>query len=742
MTAFKPCIFYHNSLNLNMPARVSLKISLLLFLGGLLCAVGMAFLFNYILSGPKLGRHYDFLLKYKTPVVSREILVIETDEYIEGSEFFTVLMTLTELEASQLILTGRLSPSATPITLTEADIRRRFIEEFAIVGSNIRNIFEGIRLGYVTPNQAPGFVEQVVQSAEQSRDRLITAIIDRDEDLLRSVAVFGNYLDAYSKPKLDNDGKLRRVKPVETESSFEHPVYLNIRSRYAVSQIETADRRQILWLRGHDGKNLDILLDNDGNIITQWNTGFRRIDFELFKRYEDADYAMLGALAAANELKVFSRTSPEKIPLFLGEYAQVLLDDLIKSPNNENRSAWVAARANYFKSLEDFFSSSAEANIIGEYEELIADMYSSDTQLDNLITAKNDLMQVFVIMNEIYSELYFCYSILKEELGLSLCIMGPEVNAEYSALLANVLITGSHIKPVKNTFTLFFSITASLVILIIIFLMRPVILIAVGTVLSILSAAIFSGIFIFYSYWIDPLIVLGSSFIACFVLFYCKSAYLNYRAHSFRSAYRTAVSKDALRRLINYGRPGLSEVNNCYAAVIAIKDSNLFGREDHENTKDAGRMKKAFYSMVKKAVFNAGGVIAGYEGDTVLACFGSPLELQPRLTTHKWSEYGEPLAKSYHPVDKVCALARQLLQNEKITWRFGIDAGECSFTWSPETGFSVSGRPAVRARILAARTIRAGVRALITESVRDKIQQDGQKIGVIQNEAIFEFIYS
>jgi hypothetical protein len=398
---------------------------------------------------------------------------------------------------------------------------------------------------------------------------------------------------------------------------------------------------------------LDITLDNDGNIITPGERAFRRVDIGLFRKYEEAGIEMLDLLAQANELKVFSKVLPEQIPLFLGEYAGALLEDLIKSPNNENRSAWITARSNYFKSLKDFFDSPAETNLISGYEELIADTDSSKkTELDYLIAAKNELMNVFALMREVYAELSSSQSTLKEELGLSLCIMGHEPNVKYSAMLANALITGSHIKPVQPRYVIYFSIAAVFVILIIIFMMRPVVLLIIGLLFSVLSAAVSSGVFIFYSYWIDPVIVFGSSFVSIFVLFYCKNAYLNYRARTFRSAYRTAVSKDVLRRLIYYGKPGLSEINVSYAAVIAIKDTNLFVKEDKEVSKDLSRMKKVFYSLAKKILFNAGAVIAGYEGDTILACFGSPLELQPKLTAHKWADDGQPIAKSYHPADK------------------------------------------------------------------------------------------
>jgi hypothetical protein len=717
-----------------MSAQISLKNSLLMLLAGVAFSTGMAFLLSFLFSGPKLGAHYDFLLGYKPPVVSNEILIIDTDEFVEGGDFFSVLMTLTEMEASNLILTGRLSPSTTPITVNETEIRRRFSEEYAIAGSNIRNLFEGIRMGYVTARQAPVFVERLVEITEQGRDRLLAALIDRDEDLIRSVAVFGNFLEGYTKIQVDNDGKLRRVMPIDMESSVEHPVYFSLKNRYAVSQIETADELKILWLRGHDGKNIDIPLDRDGNIITAWNCNFSRIDIDLFRRYQEAGYNLHDIFEQANELGVFSSTLPEQSPLFLGDYAQELLDELLRAPDAENRTAWIASRADYFKSLNAYFTGSAEAEIIGAYEDLIMDMDPSRRELENLINTKNELESVFALMRETYNELSALHSELKNNLTMSLCIMGPSPNAEYSALLANTLITGSHIKPVSNRYVIFWSILISFIILLIVFTMRPLLLLILGSALCVLSALIYSGIFIFYSYWLDPVVVFGSSLTGMLVVFYCRFIYLNIRTRNFRNAYRTAVPKNILANLINSGRPRLSEITVAFASVIVIKDINLLNKESREKPDDAGKLRKAFFSLAKKAVFNAGAIIAGYEGDSVIACFGSPLETQPSLATHKWSEEGEPIAKSYHPIDKACSFVRRLLKNEKITWRFGIDAGECTFSWAAETGFTVNGRPAVRARILAAKTSPFHVRALISDSVRAKLELVGHNIEPLKDD--------
>jgi len=708
-----------------MPALISVKKSLFMFLGGLVCAIGTAFLINFVLSGPKLGVHYDFLLKFRSPpAVPREILLIKTDEFVEGSDLFTVLMTLTEMDAANLIQTGIVSHVSSPVTVTEAEIRRRFNDEYVLLGTNIRKLFEGIRMGSVSPRDAPSYVERLVGLTEYGKDRLLAALVDRDEDLIRSVSVFGSYLEVDTKPLFDKDGKIRRVRPVDTQASFEHPVYQSLKGRFTAAQIETSGLGDILWLRRSDGSEVDIVLDRDGNIITAWDCDFRVVDIALFREYEEAQRTMRSALAEADKLGAFSRALADQSPLFHYEYALVLQNELLRSPSAENRIAWRAARANFLKSLNDFLNSPAEMNLVNGYERLIADIDSSKREeISALVNMRGELTQSFAKMREEYAKLSELRSKLEEEIAMSFCIMGPDENARYSALLANVLITGSHTIPVYDRYVLFWSIIASFIILIIIFMLRPWLVLFLGSLLSFLSSAVFGCFFVFYSLWFDPLIVLGSSLAGTLVVFICKCVYLQTRARSFRTAYGTAVSKRNLQAAILSGSPQLSDVNVSFSAVIAIKDISLLSKEHRERSYNAGKSRKAFFASVKKTVFNFGAVIAGYEGDTILVCFGSPLD------------------NAANPVTKACALVRELLNGEKTSWRLGIDAGECTFLWSPETGFSVNGRSVVRAKILASKTVRFNVRALITDSIRGKISYDGKQIGALYDgrDAFYEF---
>jgi hypothetical protein len=682
----------------------------------------MAFFANFLLSDPKLGFHYDFLLSRKIPSpVSQEILIIDTGEYIETSDIFSVLITLTEMDASNLILTGKMSPSSSPVTITEAEIRRRFADEYSILGANIRNLFEAIRSGSVSPVLAPGYVERLVELSEQGRDRLLTALIDRDEDLLRSVTLFGSFIEADVKPVFDSDGKLKRVKPVDIETSFEHPVYSYLKHRFADSQIETGDQGKILWLKKFNGDEINIPFDKNGNVITPVNSGFRTVDISLFRKYDEADRAMRAALSQANEAGAFSQMLPEKSPFYTGDYALMLREEMLKTPDSEKKDAWIMARNNYFRGLDEFLNGQAEMILVSGYNDVILDEAALDEEgLAVLAGMRDELSRSFALMRDEYNKLISLHDKLREELVLSFCIMGTEGYAQYSAILANVMITNGYITPAYDRAVLFWSITAAFIVLLMTFLLQPVTQLICGVSLSVIASAVFGCVFVFHLYWIDPVIVLSSSLFGTFVVFYLKYAGLKYRSLRFRTAYGTAVSKDVLKELIILGRPRLSEVNVNTAAVIAIKDNNLLNEEENEDPQNAGKKRKNFFSFVKDAAYASGAVITGFEGDTVLVCFGSPLD------------------KTFDPAKKACAFVRKLLNGEKTNWRFGIDFGECTFFWTAESGYSVYGHPAVNARILVSKTSQLISRALISETVKKNINVNLVKTDTLNEKPVYE----
>ena len=662
-----------------------------------------------------MGPIYDFFLSQRQPLpVSREILIINTDEFVESSDIFNVLMTMTEMEASNLIVTAKVAGSSSPVTGSEPEIRLRFSDEYDLLSANIRNLFDAIRSGLISPVQAPIYVESLIGLTEQSRERLLSVLIERDEDLIRSAAVFGNYLEAGTEPLFDSDGILRRVQPVELESQMEHPVYRVLKQHYAAAEINHTEEGLVLHLRGFDGKEIKIPLDKNGNIITGGQGGsFRRINITLFREYEEAGRVMRSLLKEANELGALSQILPEYSPLYLDDYTADLRQELLRAPDNEKRSTWKASRSVYFKSLEDYLYGPAEMILIRGYEEVIADEQElGEEGLAMLAGMRNNIIASFYAMREQHSELVRLHSRLADELASSFCIIGTQGSAEYSAHLANALITGGHIKHANDRYALYWSFAAVFIILLIIFRLRLSLLLITGLNFSALGAGIFGWSFIINGYWIDPVIILGSSAAGTLVIFFCKLTCMIRRTRRFRSAYGAVVSGDVLKDLICSGKPQPSEITAGSAVVVAIKDTRLLTAEDQEKPGEAGGAQKLFFSAAKEHIFKADGVISGYEKDTVYACFGSPLNID-----------------ADDPVNKAYIMIKELLHDEKASfWCFGMDIGECTFSWSPETGFTANGRPVVRAKILVLKTVQFKKRALVSNDVRDRINIDGKDI--------------
>jgi class 3 adenylate cyclase len=205
----------------------------------------------------------------------------------------------------------------------------------------------------------------------------------------------------------------------------------------------------------------------------------------------------------------------------------------------------------------------------------------------------------------------------------------------------------------------------------------------------------------------------------------------------------------------------LTEINIARAAIIAVHDPSLAAKQDRASPLEAAKMTAEFQRAVSLVFIRAGAAITGCEGDTVFACFGSSLERVYLERTKNETQYGDdPKAHSnHHPAAKAIGFITELLnqknennfaQSKKAVtdtsscaaWRFGIDCGDCAFSWSKESGYTANGRPVVRARILAALTSRYQAQVLITDAVREKIVQPVRKLNALgKNGEAGEYFY-
>jgi hypothetical protein len=739
-----------------MPSFISKKRSLVLLLCSWCIALSIILLLNYALAGPRLGLIYDILLTFRSPPpISREILLIETDEVIESADYSSVLMALSEMGASDLLVEVPLLGTGSGMAESGLEFSYRINDEFNLLGRNIRSLFDAIRLGLVSPAESPSYVENLVELAERGRDRLNAAIIRQDEagsaSAAQSAAVFGRAIAAldlrdvpadipwYSRPQPDRDGKIRRIAPVE------HIVYHALKSRWEKSALELTETGPVLvnnFEVQDEKKEYRFPLDKDRNILIEkqksGKNDFRRVTLNHFRDYDQTGRTLARMLKDAEALGVYTETAPERMPLILFNYAETLKEELLKTPDMIKRSRWINARAEYIAALDEFLYGSSEMILVNGYEMLIATEGLDEKGVARLQALRDEMIQSFIAMREKYREHVSLRTELADAANASFCIMGPAFYASgagnvpgsstlyVSALLANTLLTGRCITPVESRYIIILSIIASFIVLACIHTLRPILLLILGLIATLLCGAAFGAHFIINAYWIDPFIPMAACLMGTLFMAVSRFCIGYSRMLRFRLAYGPAVSNDMLKRLLKAGRPLLAEIICAQAAIIAVKNPGMSGKEDRgkpfETAKAAAEFREEFSRIFKRK----GALVLGFENDIALACFGSPPERVCR------NEALHPAARAVNCIGEI------LKENLSTQWCFGIESGECAFSWSARTGYAANGHPVVRARLLASLALRYQVRAVIGESAKESSDILARKISSFAGENFYK----
>jgi class 3 adenylate cyclase len=759
-----------------------IRLSIALFAAG-----GAALILNLFLSGPRLGPWYDFLLRYRSaPPVSREILLIETgdsgggairDHIIDAPVLTSILLSMIELDASSLIIQAPvlgLSPGGAE---GEAEILLRFDGEFALLGRNIRNLFEAIRVGSIPPADSGRYVEDLVDLAERGKERLVDALARRDGEGMirfeRAARAFGRVRQAgdlnlgfirnsetgktlpaappgYSRIRLDGDGAFRRIAPVIHEgdrarrgrtgragegAGTVHVVYGLFRDHYRDFGIENTPGGAVLRNTAvTGGEEIRVPLDKGGALILESPRGredFRRIGLAAFSEYDKEDRALRRLLGEAEIRGIYQSLEPENYPSLRYDYALSLREDMLEDPGPAKKTRWVEARKAYFKGLEDFLYSPVETKLVTGYEELIASGEIDGEGVLRLTGLRDELIAAFSALRDQHRRLLAARKNLETALSSALCILGPPnpgppppprlpTDTEASAIFANALLTGRFVIPGTGRFLLLASLGCALFCLLCVRRAGPLPTLLLGLSLAALAAGGFSYGFIRSSRWIDPLAPAGSSAAGVIASALCALAIKRRFVRDFTAAYGPSVSGKRLKHLLRQGFPRPEERIVLKAAVVAVRGSALTGREDREAPPAAAAAVEQFRETAARLIREAGGTVAGTGGDLVLGAFGSPLE-EGRWKGRRDKKGREP-AEAGNPAARAAQFVREALKRPGLeTWRFGIDAGECAFTASALGGYCAFGHPAVRARILAGLASRYKARLLISRSAGESV---------------------
>jgi hypothetical protein len=202
-------------------------------------------------------------------------------------------------------------------------------------------------------------------------------------------------------------------------------------------------------------------------------------------------------------------------------------------------------------------------------------------------------------------------------------------------------------------------------------------------------------------------------------------------AARFRSAYGPRMESGYLRRLIQAGRPFPSETVIMNAAIVAVRNGELSGRENRIGPEESAAAAAAFREAALGLFGGSGAVMTGVEGDLAMFALGSPLERQALKMTKKGRSYDDNdtapdspgAGTAASPGARAAALALDVLHNapQAGSWRFAVDSGECCFSWSAASGYTASGPAAVTARVLSNLCSRYKTRLMISGRVAGKL---------------------
>jgi hypothetical protein len=708
----------------------------------LLCALGM----TRILTGPRLGSLYDFLSGCRrSPPVSGEITLIETDPrkefftryFIEPETAASVLISLMEIDAASLILQVPVAGLSSGIAGNAAELSFRFDEEFGLLEGNILNLFEAIRLGSIPPEKAGAYVEELLNLSEQGKERLLSSLLPREETRAfeKAAAAFGRVWETNRTGTAaftpDPDGVLRRMAPVFlAKGELEHPVYTALKDRYEQPAIEhTADGLILRLVKPGDGGTLFLPLDKNGALLVEKpgkTRDFKRVPLSLILDYEEADKELYRVLKAADSLGIYGGVSPEKHPPVLYEYAFSLREELLREPGEGKKRRWIESREQYFISLEDFCYGPGEMALVSAYEERIASEAPESAGIQPLRDRRDELIRSFRDIREKYNVLAEKRETLKFLFYGSFCVLGPggtgtpgePTETEASAILANSLLSGSVIGAAVPRHIMFWSLVSAGILCFCLLKLEPLPSLGIGFLLSLFIGAVFSGSFILSAYWIDPLI----PFTAAVGATLASTVFVLIMDHRFaehiRGVYGNTIPPAYFKTLLRAGSPRGLEAAVVSAAVIAVRNEPLALRESQGDPREAAQDGAAFREELSQWCLKAGGIMAGWEGDTAIIVFGSPPERMVRKIR------GEP---SYDegglsPVTPAIKFLHVLLKETPRgrAWFFGMDVGECAFIPIAGSGYQVYGPAASCSRLLSRLAPRYKVPILVTRAVQEK----------------------
>ncbi len=760
-----------------------IKKSLIRIVCSIILGVPFGVFLIWIFSGPRLGFFYDFLMsRRKVPKISTELILIDTAQnsgsanVVDPALIASVLLTLTEVDAGPVVIQTPVLGISPGGAGKDREIITQVTDEFNRIEQNIQNLFQGIRTGSISPLESEQYVGDLIDLIDRGKNRLVYSVSEKElagvhffekavqikehvwmrED--SRVAVYqpqaGGETDPqsartrwYTGYRPDPDGVLRRIAPVihlEDGNDSSYLMYAAVKDRLDPQIARFTDSGIVfsgMKGRGFENKELLLPLDKNGALLLDGpgkDLGLRRFVLNDFIKYDELDRILFLKLEEMEKLGYYDQLEPEKHPTALYRYAAAMREDLLRDPNTDAVRRWVTSRKNYFDGVDNFFLSGVEARLVTGYEELIASDELDDTIKAQLSSMRDTLIKKFQECRTAYENVSVVRENLETQLNRAFCILGPlglgqaawgrggsgnPGETEASANFANAFLTGDAITPVEDIQVIFWIFIWIFITSFIIRDTNTVLTILAGIIAAALSVVFFSSLFVYRALWINPVIPAGAVLFSSLVSVFMGLIFKRRLTLELRRAYGPYISSAALKKIIKRTGPEPWETITAYTAIVAVRSRSVNTSESKDSPVMAALAVRKFRDEVSQIFKEAGAVIIGSDGDLVLAAFGSPLERSALWNAGIPNQYmnnPDDLGK-VNPADKAVSAVTGIMKR-KIdigNWTFGIDCGECAFTYSDASGYSAFGYAVVKARILSGLSHKYQVKIIISENLKE-----------------------
>ncbi|MDR0670415.1 MAG: hypothetical protein LBF95_10075 [Treponema sp.] len=768
-----------------MAAFITRKKLILVLVCAFLAAAGITVPLTYLLEGPKLGPHYDFLMdQRKVFAPAPELLIVDSGDFLETEAAGRLILTLIEMDADSLVIQTPILGFSPGRTSSSEEIRGWFEEEFSLMERNIRNLFEAIRVGSIAPGEARRYVDELVGLTDQGKERLTAALVRQDEEgivrLERIIAAFGRVYRAgdlrlapagspqdqnYSRARPDWDGKVRRVVPVETPEGPEHVVYSALKGRFTESLVGHTTGGLFL-VNSLKDTEVYIPLDPAGSLLFEapatesrqasWpmfkgrEDAFRRIPLETFAAYQEAEETMRQLLREADKLGVYSVLEPERAPLVLYEYAQTQREEFLVSSDPENPAAarfsqewkarWLQTRADYVGALEEFLYGPAEDNLKAGYEEMLVSERLGEEAARQIADLRDELSGVFDGLRKAHQEFHLLRETLSQALAASLVILGPRGPAADSTSGGFFRFPrGAGHSDTEISFILADNIIqgrgirplARIPVLLCSFLVIAAELLILARLPPLPSLGLGCVLSLLVGAGFSWFFVTWGRWIDPLIPFGGSLA----GTVTVFAVGLCVVRRGARRFRLAYGphvgKPCLRQLIRTGQPAPALRLSAqaaiiALRRTGLLAQEDQGQDNPLAAARAVEEFREEAAEVFKKAGGVIIGCDGDLV----------LACFGSPLERigmgpgrdpyirySRTPALRAAEFVTEIAGQEKAAqWKFGIDTGECIFGYLPVAGYRGYGRPVVRARILSSLALRYKVRALISESVRTQIK--------------------